>query len=103
MWITYSLLLTFRIAIMAPGVYNLAAISLISKLTGTDLGCAGDALGAGGFDLAPAACAEPVLDSEDFSSLNLACAIFYSLSRRLSVTLSSVIFFSMSAFCSCES
>jgi hypothetical protein len=32
----YEFILTLRSAIMTLGVYNLAAISLISKLTGTD-------------------------------------------------------------------
>ena len=90
---------------MAPGVYNLAAISLISKLTGTDFepDWAGEALGAGGFNFPTPDCAEFVAEREDFSSLYLACAIFYSLSSRLSVALSSYIFFSISAFWSCDS
>ena len=62
---------------MAPGVYNLAAISLISKLTGTDFYPA-EALD-------PAILAlldelELVALRDDFSSRYLACAIFCSLS-----------------------
>lgn len=87
---------------IAPGVCSFSAISEISKPTGT------------GFDpvyyWTADACrtsfdyevfrllVEEVIDREDFSSLYLACAIFYSLRSKLRVALSSCIFFSISCF-----
>ena len=102
-----KLKLTLSSAIMAPGVYNLAAISLISKLTGTDFypDWAGEAFGATFYFPPPLTFyAEELEAARDYlSSLYLACAIFCSLRRILSFALSSDIFFSISVFYSYDS
>lgn len=95
--------LTLRTAIIEPGVCNLAAMSLISKPTGTGFepDCEETFGACLGFPIYDGA--RFVADIEDFSSRYLAFATFYSLRSRLSVALSSYIFFSISLFCSAES